>query len=300
MTAEQFASVVQSFLDWLWTPIPGSEYPWAAVVILVVVGAAVGGGVTFGVPRVRAWWNDDTIRPDEDERGVSTVEMSLIEHLVELKNRFVIVGIAVTLATVAAFVFYQQWMRIALWPLGGHELQAITPTEKVMAYFKVSFVVAIAASMPIIVYQVWRYIAPGLTRSERRWILAFVPGATVSFIAGIAFAYFALMPAALTFLLGFGDDEIKVIPTVASYIDFVTRLLLAVGGILQMPLVMFILTKAGVINPSRFGSWRRYVVVVAFIVGAIVTPTPDPFNQLLVAVPVMLLFEFGALLARFA
>ena len=300
MTAEQFASVVQSFLDWLWTPIPGSEYPWAAVVILVVVGAAVGGGVTFGVPRVRAWWNDDTIRPDEDERGVSTVEMSLIEHLVELKNRFVIVGIAVTLATVAAFVFYQQWMRIALWPLGGHELQAITPTEKVMAYFKVSFVVAIAASMPIIVYQVWRYIAPGLTRSERRWILAFVPGATVSFIAGIAFAYFALMPAALTFLLGFGDDEIKVIPTVASYIDFVTRLLLAVGGIFQMPLVMFILTKAGVINPSRFGSWRRYVVVVAFIVGAIVTPTPDPFNQLLVAVPVMLLFEFGALLARFA
>ena len=300
MTAEQFASVVQSFLDWLWTPIPGSEYPWAAVEILVVVGAAVGGGVTFGVPRVRAWWNDDTIRPDEDERGVSTVEMSLIEHLVELKNRFVIVGIAVTLATVAAFVFYQQWMRIALWPLGGHELQAITPTEKVMAYFKVSFVVAIAASMPIIVYQVWRYIAPGLTRSERRWILAFVPGATVSFIAGIAFAYFALMPAALTFLLGFGDDEIKVIPTVASYIDFVTRLLLAVGGIFQMPLVMFILTKAGVINPSRFGSWRRYVVVVAFIVGAIVTPTPDPFNQLLVAVPVMLLFEFGALLARFA
>ena len=300
MTADQIANAVQSLLDWLWTPIPGSEYPWAAVVILVVVGAAVGGGVTFGVPRVRAWWNDDTIRPDEDERGVSTVEMSLIEHLVELKNRFVIVGIAVTLATVAAFVFYQQWMRIALWPLGGHELQAITPTEKVMAYFKVSFVVAIAASMPIIVYQVWRYIAPGLTRSERRWILAFVPGATVSFIAGIAFAYFALMPAALTFLLGFGDDEIKVIPTVASYIDFVTRLLLAVGGIFQMPLVMFILTKAGVINPSRFGSWRRYVVVVAFIVGAIVTPTPDPFNQLLVAVPVMLLFEFGALLARFA
>ena len=154
--------------------------------------------------------------------------------------------------------------------------------------------------MPIILFQVWRYIAPGLTRAERRWIVAFVPGATVSFIAGIAFAYFALMPVALTFLLGFGDDDIKVVPTVASYIDFVTRLLLAVGGIFQMPLVMFILTKAGVIDPSRFGSWRRYVVVLAFIVGAIVTPTPDPFNQLLVAVPVMLLFEFGALLARFA
>jgi sec-independent protein translocase protein TatC len=300
VTADQFATVVQSLLDWLWTPIPGSEYPWAAVVILVVTALAVGGGVVFGIPRVRAWWNDDTIRPNEDERGVSTVEMSLIEHLIELKNRFVIVGIVVTLATVVAFVFYQQWMQIALWPLRGHELQAITPTEKVMAYFKVSFVVAIAVSMPIIVYQMWRYIAPGLTRSERRWILAFVPGASVSFIAGVAFAYFALMPAALTFLLGFGDDEIKVVPTVASYIDFVTRLLLAVGGIFQMPLIMFILTKAGVIDPSRFGSWRRYVVVIAFIVGAIVTPTPDPFNQLLIAVPVMLLFEFGALLARFA
>lgn len=300
MNADQFATAVQSLLDWLWTPIPGSQYPWAAVVILAIAGVASGGVVVFGVPRIRSWWNDDTVRPDEDERGVSTVEMSLMEHLIELKNRFVIVGIAVALATVGAFVFYQQWMRIALWPLNGHELQAITPTEKVMAYFKVSFVVAIAVTMPIILYQVWRYIAPGLTRAERRWIVAFVPGATVSFIAGIAFAYFALMPAALTFLLGFGDDDIKVVPTVASYIDFVTRLLLAVGGIFQMPLVMFILTKAGVIDPSRFGSWRRYVVVLAFIVGAIVTPTPDPFNQLLVAVPVMLLFEFGALLARFA
>lgn len=300
MTADQIANAVQSLLDWLWTPIPGSEYPWAAVVFLVISAVALVGGVVYGIPRIRAWWNDNSVRPDEDERGVSTVEMSLIEHLVELKNRFVIVGIAVTLATVGAFVFYQQWMRIALWPLNGHELQAITPTEKVMAYFKVSFVVAIAVSMPIILFQVWRYIAPGLTRAERRWIVAFVPGATVSFIAGIAFAYFALMPAALTFLLGFGDDDIKVVPTVASYIDFVTRLLLAVGGIFQMPLVMFILTKAGVIDPSRFGSWRRYVVVLAFIVGAIVTPTPDPFNQLLVAVPVMLLFEFGALLARFA
>ena len=300
MTADQIANAVQSLLDWLWTPIPGSEYPWAAVVILIIAAGSIVAGVVYGVPKVRAWWNDDTVRPDEDERGVSTVEMSLIEHLIELKNRFIIIGVCVTIATVGAFVFYQQWMQIALWPLNGHELQAITPAEKVMAYFKVSFVVAIAASMPIIMYQVWRYVAPGLTRAERRWIVAFVPGATVSFIAGIAFAYFALMPAALTFLLGFGDDEIKVVPTISSYIDFITHLLVAVGGIFQLPLIMFILTKVGIINPAKFGSWRRYVVVLAFIVGAIVTPTPDPFNQLLVAVPVMLLFEFGALLARFA
>jgi sec-independent protein translocase protein TatC len=108
------------------------------------------------------------------------------------------------------------------------------------------------------------------------------------------------MPAALTFLLGFGDDSIKVVPTVASYIDFVTRLLVAVGGVFQLPLIMFILTKVGVVNAGMFGKWRRYVIVLAFIVGAIVTPTPDPFNQLLVAIPVMMLYEFGALLARFA
>lgn len=300
MTSDQIAAAVQAVLDWLWTPIPSSQYPWAAVIALAVGAIALVSGFIFGMPRVRIWWSDETVRLDEDERGVSTVEMTLMEHLIELKNRFIIIGIAVLVATVGAFVFYDLWMKIALWPLNGHELQAITPTEKVIAYFKVSFVVAITFVMPIIMHQVWKYIAPGLTRQERRWIVAFVPGATVSFIAGICFAYFALMPAALTFLLGFGDDAIKVIPTIASYIDFVTRLLLAVGGIFQLPLIMFILTKVGIITPSKLGAWRRYVVVVAFIIGAIVTPTPDPFNQLLVAVPVMLLFEFGALLARFA
>ncbi len=300
MTPDQLALAVQSILDTVWTPIPGSSWSWAAVVALAFLGGGAAFGVRWGIPHVRAWWSDSTIRPGEDERGVSTVEMTLIEHLIELKNRFVVIGIVVAVTTIGAFVFYQQWMRIALWPLGGHELQAITPTEKVMAYFKVSFVVAIATSMPVIMLQIWRYIAPGLTRTERRWIVAFVPGATVSFIAGLAFAYFALMPAALTFLLGFGDDAIKVVPTIASYIDFVTRLMLAAGAIFQMPLIMFILVKVGVVTVKKLSFMRRYVVVFAFLVGAVVTPTPDPFNQLLVAVPVMLLFEFGALLARFA
>ncbi len=300
MTTDQFAIALQAAVDWLWSPVPGSEYPWAAVVALLVV--VLSGVVTyvFAVPWIRDWWNDDTVRPNEDERGVSTVELSLMEHLLELRNRFVIMAAALGVGTVIAFVFYRTWMEIALWPLNGHELQAITPTEKVVAYFKVSLVVALVFVMPILLYQVWMYVAPGLTRRERRYILAFVPGATFSFVCGVAFAYFALMPAALTFLLGFGDDSIKVVPTVASYITFLTHLLVAVGGVFQLPLIMFILTKVGVVNAGMFGKWRRYVIVLAFIVGAIVTPTPDPFNQLLVAIPVMMLYEFGALLARFA
>jgi sec-independent protein translocase protein TatC len=272
------------------------------MVVGLLLGVTVAGALTmfFGVPWVRRWWTDETLRPDEDERGVSTVELTLIEHLVELRNRLIIAVIALAVATGIAFIFYKTWMEIAIRPLGGHDLQAIAPTETVFAYFQVTLVVGLIVSMPVIAYQAWAYIAPGLTRQERRYVVALIPGVTLSFIAGVAFAYFALMPAALQFLLGFGSDQIRAVPAISLYISFMTRLLIAVGAIFQLPLVMFFLAKVHIINPKMLGTIRRYVVVVAFVVAAIVTPTPDPFNQLLVAVPILVLYELGALLARVA
>ncbi|MBI3970287.1 MAG: twin-arginine translocase subunit TatC [Chloroflexi bacterium] len=298
MTIERAAQLAW---EWLWQPAPYTRYPWAAVLGLVL-GILAAVGITVGVliPWARRWWADATLRPDEDERGVSTKEMSLTEHLLELRTRLLIAIGALAVATGIAFIFYQTWMDIALLPIQGHKLQAITPTEKVFAYFKVTLVVGLVVSMPIIAYEVWAYVAPGLTRQERRYVLAIVPGATLSFVVGILFAYFALTPAALAFLLGFGSPNIEVIPTVASYISFITRLLIATGLIFQLPLVLFFLAKLRVIDPKILGGIRRYVIVAAFIISAIVTPTPDPFNQLLVAIPILVLYEVGALLARFA
>lgn len=303
MNFDRLLQSLQQSWDWLQQPAPYTSAPrGAALGLLLGVLLAIVFTLVFAVPWARRWWTDETPRPNEDEQGVSTVEMTLIEHLVELRNRIMWSVGALAVTTIVAFLFNQRWMDIALWPIRDYQLglQAITPTEKVFAYFKVTLVVGLLVAMPVIVYESWAYVAPGLTRKERRYVLALVPGATLSFIAGVTFAYFALMPAALAFLLGFGDDRIKVIPTIASYVDFITRLLVAIGIVFQLPLVLFFLAKVRLITSKTLSSIRRYVIVVAFILAAIVTPTPDPFNQLLVVIPMLVLYEVGALLARFA
>jgi sec-independent protein translocase protein TatC len=314
-TLSQTWSVV---LAWLSTPAPFTQATWGLIVGLILAVLLLGAlTVWLAVPWARRWWADETPGADEDERGVSTVEMTLQEHLLELRTRLIVSLVALAVTTGIAFIFYRTWFAIAVRPIIGRGncdavrneavqnlaiptcLQAITPTELIFAFFQLALVVGLLAAMPVIVYQVWAYIAPGLTRKERRYVLALVPGATLCFLVGVLFAYFALMPAALSFLLGF-SDVVEVRPTVASYISFVSRLLLAIGVIFQLPLVMFFLSKVHLINPPMLGRIRRYVVVVAFIVAAVVTPTPDPFNQLLVAVPILVLYEVGVLLARAA
>jgi sec-independent protein translocase protein TatC len=310
--------VSQAAITWLSSASPLFGVPWAAI-----VGAAVAvllillGSLFWAVPWARRWWVDETPGPDEDERGVSTVELTLQEHLLELRTRLIISLVALTVTTAIAFIFYRTWFQIAVLPIIGRGnceavrngvtenvaiptcLQAITPTELIFAFFQLALVVGLIAAMPVIAYQVWAYIAPGLTRKERRYVIAIIPGATFSFIVGVSFAYFALMPAALSFLLGF-SDLVEIRPTVASYISFVSRLLIAIGVIFQLPLAMFFLSKVHLINPRMLGSIRRYVIVAAFIISAVVTPTPDPLNQLLVAVPILVLYEVGVLLARVA
>ncbi len=324
MTLEQAGQAWQDFRGWVWQPAPYTSAPWAAVLGLLGAGLLVlAATIIWGVPWARRWWADETPGPDEDERGVSTVELTLQEHLLELRNRLVVSLIAVAITTAIAAVFYRRWFDIAVAPIRGLGncqaisvdtatvgaaaaasgqklcLQAITPTELVFAYFQLALVVGLIIAMPLIAYQLWAYIAPGLTRKERRYVIAIVPGATISFVVGVLFAYYGLMPAALAFLFGF-SSEVEIRPTVASYISFVSRLLIAIGIIFQLPLVMFFLSKVHLVNPKLLGGIRRYVIVAAFIISAIVTPTPDPLNQLLVAIPILVLYEVGVLLARVA
>jgi sec-independent protein translocase protein TatC len=320
--ADRLSQAWQDVTSWLMSPAPFSQAPWA-VWLGLLLGALVLviGGTWLALPWARRWWTDETSAPDEDERGVSTVEMTLQEHLAELRSRLIISVIALAVTTGIAFIFYRTWFEIAIRPIVGRGncaavqdpvvataqnvpipncLQAITPTELVFAFFQLALVVGLIVAMPILAYQAWAYIAPGLTRKERRYVIAIVPGATISFIVGVLFAYFALMPAALGFLFAFGSDLVEIRPTVATYISFISRLLIAIGVIFQLPLAMFFLSKVHLINPRMLGGIRRYVVVVAFIVSAVVTPTPDPLNQLLVAIPILVLYEVGVLLARVA
>ena len=300
--SQDVAGTLQAALDWLGQPVVSISAATRGMVLGLLVGALVLFGLVawLAVPWARRWWTDETQRPGEDESGVSTQEMTLTEHLVELRNRIVISVIGLALTTGVAFIWNRLWFQIATAPCPGCRLVSISPTGIIFSVFKVTLVVGFIVAMPVIAYQAWAYIAPGLTRKERRYVVAIIPGATISFLIGVLFAYFALLPAALRFLAGFNTDLVEYTPDIDKYLSFITRLLIASGLIFQMPLVMFFLSKVRLINPRLLGSIRRYVVVAAFVVAAVVTPTPDPFNQLLVAVPILVLYEVGALLARLA
>jgi len=302
VSQEGIAGSLQTALDWLSQPVVSFSVASRGMALGLLLGVLVLFGLVawLAVPWARRWWTDETPRPGEDESGVSTKEMTLQEHLLELRNRLVISVIALTVTTGIAFIWNQLWLQIAVAPCPGCKLISTSPTGIIFSVFKVTLVVGIVVAMPVIAYEAWAYIAPGLTRKERRYVIAIIPGATVSFILGILFAYFALLPAALRFLAGFSTSIVDFTPDIDKYLSFITRLLVASGLIFQMPLVMFFLSKVRLINPRMLGSIRRYVIVAAFIVAADVTPTPDPFNPLLVAIPTLVLYEVGALLARLA
>ncbi len=162
---------------------------------------------------------------------------------------------------------------------------------------KVALITGIALSMPVLVYQLFQFLAPGLTRNEKRWILLSLPGVMTFFVLGVVFCYVVVLPSALEFLLNFGNPQIEIQPTISEYLGFVTNFLLALGLAFETPLIIFILSKVGVATPKRLRRFRRWAYVLAFIAAAIITPTPDPVNQTYVAVPIILLYELGILFA---
>ena len=243
-----------------------------------------------------------------DERGISTAEMTLTEHILELRNRFVISVATVVITSMIAFFFYQQLLDLVQEPCRGCKFQAIAPTEQIFVFVRLAIFTGIILAMPMIVYQIWQFVAPGLTYSERRYSLLLVPGATFSLLAGVSFAYFLVLRLALCVLAGqcgdvstlFRAEDVDVNLSIDAYVSFVTRMVLAIGIVFELPLFMFFFAKVRLINPRMLVRARRYVVVVAVILAAIITPTADPLNQALVAIPIMILYEVGILLTRIA
>lgn len=226
--------------------------------------------------------------------------MSLVEHLEELRQRLIKATMALVIATLLSVIFAKRILQALTVPLGGNLPQAVRPTETFVIFMKVALMSGLALAMPVIVYQFVRFIVPGLTKQERRYLYIIVPGATILFVVGILFAYFLMIPFAVRYLYGFLGDVVRQDWTIDYYISFVVTFLVAVGLIFQTPLVVFILAKLGVISQKTLARNRKYAIVAAFVIAAIITPTPDPFNQLLVAAPLLILYEVGVLLARFA
>jgi sec-independent protein translocase protein TatC len=181
----------------------------------------------------------------------------------------------------------------------GPRLQIIHPAEAFFAFLKVALLGGVALAVPFIFYQFWRFIAPGLYTRERRLVWPFIFSGMACFIMGVMFCYFLVLPFGLKFLANFGGQYMEYRPAVSPYLSFVVRLVFAFGVIFELPVVLFFLGRIGIVNSSQLSKFRKYFIVLAFVVAAILTP-PDAFTQVLMAVPLLALYEVSIILVRVA
>ena len=246
-----------------------------------------------------------TTAPPIDARDTRDDEryLTILEHLRELRNRVIIcvlalvVGIGVSLWPLTKYAI-DFLVRPAQKEIPGFQLHQFQLLDYWSTYFKVSMLLGLAMAMPVILYEILAFVGPGLTKQERRWLYPIVIGASLMFVAGMAFAYYAELPPALRFLLQPNTDDVVATIGVQTYIDTVVRLLFITGLVFEMPLVIMGLAKIGVVTSRRLIGWWRYAFLLAFVLAAIVTPSIDPITQIVVAAPIIVLYIFGALLAR--
>ncbi len=224
--------------------------------------------------------------------------MPLMEHLKELRNRLMRVFIALFITTGISFVFAKWIFEFLMVPLNDARLQALRPTETLGNYMKVSLLGGIILAMPVIVYQIGRFLMPGLTKQERRYLLVLVPGATLMFLMGVAFAYFIMLPASIGFLQTFMADLIEQQWTVGDYMSFVTSLMFWIGVAFELPLFVYFLTKAGILDADTLMKNFKYAIVIIALLAAVITPTVDPLNMALVMGPLVILYLIGVVLGQ--
>lgn len=218
-------------------------------------------------------------------------------HLEELRRRLLVAVLALFVATMLAFTVTGQVIEFLAQPVGGREgLQAIEMTENLGVYMRTALTLGAVLAMPIIVYEIVAFVAPGLNPGEKRVLFMALPFIVLSFLAGVAFAYFVMLPVAIPFLLGFGD--IPTTPRPRDYMSFILRVMFWIGVAFETPLVIALLARLGVVTPDRLQrSWRVAVVIIA-VLAAMITPTIDPVNMLIVMGPLLLLYLLSIFLAR--
>lgn len=242
---------------------------------------------------------------------------TILGHLAELRDRLVRSTIAIAVTTVLALFFGNQIFDILTFKSGltrpvfdfivdklhlTHppvvQLYAIELTENFGVYMKVCLISGIILVIPYLIYELVMFVSPALTAKERRYVYLILPWVAMMFIVGVIFAYFILLPPAITFLFNFGSEFAIPQIRIENYVSVVTRLLLAVGLVFELPVLITFLAKIGVVSPKWLSEKRKWAIIIAFVVGGLITPTPDPVNQSLVSVPLYALYEVSIWLAR--
>jgi sec-independent protein translocase protein TatC len=243
---------------------------------------------------------DDTIPNNGDEKESGDVEMSFLDHIEELRWRIIYSLIGIVIFTIVAWVFINPLIEILLKPArDAHaSLQNLRPFGQLFLYFQVAIIIGIVASIPNIFYQLWKFIAPALKKSERKYILRIVFFSTFCFLAGIAFAYFVMLPMAMKFAAQFGTEEIKNEFAIDEYMSIIISIMLSAGVVFELPMVSFFLSKLGILSPKFMRKYRRHAIVIIMVLAAILTPGTDPVSQVILAVPLVLLYEISIFISK--
>ena len=222
--------------------------------------------------------------------------MPFLEHLEEFRNRIIKAIIGVIIGAVICLIFSKQLLNVLLWPTTRVDMPIDIQVLKVQGMFIVTLEIAffggILVSLPFLLYQAWMFIAPGLYRNEKRYVPRVITSATLLFLTGVAFAYFLIFPFALEFFLGLAPETVQTNIAIDFYISFIIRLLVIFGVVFQLPIMSYFLSKMGIITPVFMRKHRRHSIVIIFVMAALFTP-PDPFTQVMLAIPLILLYEIS-------
>ena len=234
---------------------------------------------------------------DQDKR------MSFIGHLEELRHRLIVCFIALGIGVAICYAFKESLFGILMRPLTtvmapGDKMIFTGLTEAFFCYLKTALLAGLLLALPVIMYQMWCFIGPGLYAKEKRFLIPLVILSFIFFIGGVLFAYFIMLPFAFKYLLSFRSDVIQALPSMREYFSLASILLLAFGLVFELPLVLTLLGSLGLVTPSFLGKNRKYAILLIFIAAAIITPTPDALSQCLMAFPLMILYEVGILGVR--
>ncbi len=242
----------------------------------------------------------DTLKEDIKEPEHPEAEMTFLGHLEEFRWRLIYAIIGVFIGTAAAWIFIDLLVdNILLKPArdAGTVLQNLKPFGQIILYIQVAVIVGIILSLPNIFYQLWKFIAPALKKTEKKYVFGVVFSTSICFLAGVVFAFFVILPLALQFVSEFGTEDIANNFAINEYMNIIISLMLGAGLVFELPMLSFFLTKLGILTPAFMRKYRRYAIVVLLIFSALFTP-PDPASQIMLGVPLVLLYEVSIFISK--
>lgn len=218
-------------------------------------------------------------------------EQPLRDHLQEFRKRLIICLVVVAIAALACYNYVDDIIALLSGPAG--KLYFMNPSEVFFTYMEIALYAGILLTVPVLLYEVWAFVAPALWPEERRAVLVILPTAVILFYVGLIFAYYLVIPAAVTFFMGFATQTLQPMFSLESYLSFILALTLPFGFIFELPLIVVFLAKIGLVTGDFLKGKRKILIVIAFIFAAVVSPTTDIFTQTMIAVPLIVLYEIS-------